>query len=143
MHKMNQNQNQTNNQPQNPDDKTRPGKLRKWRAKLDTICLIRQGWTREDIVERLVEEFDYSQSTATGLYYEAQREACRSIEDYIKEASKTNVQKILSIIDQCYEDKRFGDALKGIDMLNKMGGLYAPEQHDIHTSTEPITISFE
>ncbi len=134
---------QTTQEEKTLENKTRPGKIRKWRAKLDTICLIRQGWVREDIIQRLVEDYDYSPSSAQGIYYEAQREACRSIEDYIKEATKTNIQKILGIIDQCYEGKRFTDALRGIDMLNKMGGLYAPEQHDIHNSSEPITITFE
>ena len=40
-------------------------------------------------------------------------------------------------------EKRYGDSLKAIDTLNKMGGLYAPEEHNINTNAEPIKISFE
>lgn len=117
-------------------------KIRKYRAKLDVVCLIRQGYERDDIIQQIVEDYGYTQSTAMGLYYEAQKEATRSIEDYIKEASKSNVQRLLGIIDQCYADKRYGEAMKGIDMLNKMGGLYAPEEHNINTN-DPINITFE
>lgn len=77
------------------------------------------------------------------IYYEALKEANRSIAEYIKEASKSNVQRLLGIIDQCYADKRYNEAMKGIDMLNKMGGLYAPEEHTVTTSSEPIKITFE
>lgn len=117
-------------------------KIRKYRAKLDVVCLIRQGYERDDIIQRIIEDYGYAQSTAMDLYYEAMKEAARSIDDYIKEASKSNVQRLLGIIDQCYADKRYGEAMKGIDMLNKMGGLYAPEEHNINTN-DPINITFE
>lgn len=125
--------------------KERPkrSKIRKYRAKLDVVCLIRQGYTRDDIIARLIEDYDYAEISAQNLYYEALKESVRTIEDYIKEASKSNVQRLLGIIDQCYNDKRYGDAMKGIDILNKMGGLYAPEEHTVNTNTEPIKITFE
>lgn len=117
-------------------------KIRKYRAKLDVVCLIRQGYERDDIIQQIIEDYDYSAATAQNLYYESLKEATRSIQEYIKEASKSNVQRLLGIIDQCYVSKRYNEAMKGIDMLNKMSGLYAPEEHKIHTD-DNINITFD
>lgn len=127
----------------NQSNPQRRSKVKKWRAKLDVACLINQGYSRDDIIQKLIEDYDYAESTATNIYYEALKFATKSIEDYIHEASKINIQRIIAIIDQCYADKRYNEALRAIDMLNKMGGLYAPEEHNITTNTEPITITFE
>lgn len=116
---------------------------KKWRAKLESATLINQGWTREDIIEKLCEDYEYAPATAQNIYYEALRNANKAISDYINEAAKINVQRLISIIDAAFAAKRYGDALRAIDTLNKMGGLYAPEEHTINTNSEPIKISFE
>ena len=116
---------------------------KKWKAKLNAAALINQGWSREDIIEKLCEDYEYSEATAQTIYYAAQRNANKAISDYIKEAAKVNVQRLISIIDAAFAEKKYGDSLKAIDTLNKMGGLYAPEEHNINTNTEPIKISFE
>ena len=116
---------------------------KKWKAKLNAATLINQGWSREDIIEKLCEDYSYSEATAQTIYYAAQRNANKAISDYINEAAKVNVQRLISIIDAAFAEKKYGDSLKAIDTLNRMGGLYAPEEHAIHTGTEPIKISFE
>ena len=116
---------------------------KKWKAKLQASTLINQGWSREDIIEKLREDYEYSEATAQTIYYAAQRNANKAISDYINEAAKTNVQRLISIIDAAFAEKKYGDSLKAIDTLNKMGGLYAPEEHNINANTEPIKISFE
>ena len=116
---------------------------KRWKAKLDASTLVNQGWTREDIIEKLSEDYEYAEATAQNIYYEALRNANKAISDYINEAAKINVQRLISIIDAAFAEKRYGDALRAIDTLNKMGGLYAPEEHNINTNAEPIKISFE
>lgn len=117
---------------------------RRWKAKLEAATLINQGWSREDIIEKLCEDYEYASATAETIYYAAQRNANRAISDYINEAAKINVQRLISIIDAAFAEKRYGDALRAIDTLNKMGGLYAPEEHNINAkNAEPIKISFE
>lgn len=116
---------------------------KKWKAKLDASTLVNQGWTREDIIEKLCEDYEYAPATAQNIYYEALRNANKAISDYINEAAKINVQRLISIIDAAFSEKRYGDALRAIDVLNRMGGLYAPEEHTINTNAEPIKISFE
>ena len=116
---------------------------KKWRAKLESATLINQGWSREDIIEKLCEDYSYSESTAHNIYYEALRNANKAISDYINEAAKINVQRLISIIDAAFAEKRYGDSLRAIDTLNRMGGLYAPEEHNINTNAEPIKISFD
>ena len=116
---------------------------KKWKAKLQASTLINQGWSREDIIEKLCEDFEYSEATAQTIYYAAQRNANKAISDYINEAAKVNVQRLISIIDAAFAEKKYGDSLKAIDTLNKMGGLYSPEQVDVNMQGEPIKISFE
>ena len=116
---------------------------KRWKAKLDASTLVNQGWTREDIIEKLSEDYEYAEATAQNIYYEALRNANKAISDYINEAAKINVQRLISIIDSAFAEKRYGDALRAIDTLNRMGGLYAPEEHNINTNAEPIKISFE
>ena len=116
---------------------------KKWRAKLESATLINQGWSREDIIEKLCEDYEYAESTAQNIYYEALRNANKAISDYINEAAKINVQRLISIIDAAFAEKRYGDSLRAIDTLNRMGGLYAPEEHNINTNAEPIKISFD
>lgn len=125
------------NEPQRRDSS------RKWRAKLEAATLVNQGWSREDIIEKLCEDYEYAEATAESIYYAAQRNANKAISDYINEAAKVNVQRLISIIDAAFAEKKYGDSLKAIDTLNKMGGLYAPEEHTINANTEPIKISFE
>lgn len=116
---------------------------KKWKAKLESATLINQGWTREDIIEKLCEDYEYAPTTAHNIYYEALRNANKSISDYINEAAKINVQRLISIIDAAFVEKRYGDSLRAIDTLNRMGGLYAPEERNVNTITEPIKISFD
>ena len=116
---------------------------KKWKAKLESATLINQGWSREDIIEKLCEDHEYAESTAHNIYYEALRNANKAISDYINEAAKINVQRLISIIDAAFAEKRYGDSLRAIDVLNRMGGLYAPEEHNINTNAEPIKISFD
>lgn len=116
---------------------------KKWKAKLETAALINQGWSREDIIEKLCEDYEYAEATAQTIYYAAQRNANKAISDYINEAAKVNVQRLISITDAAFAEKKYGDALKAIDTLNKMGGLYSPEEHNINTNAGPIKISFE
>lgn len=116
---------------------------KKWKAKLEAANLVNQGWSREDIIEKLCEDYEYASATAETIYYAAQRNANKAISDYINEAAKVNVQRLISIIDAAFAEKKYGDSLKAIDTLNRMGGLYAPEEHSINTNSEPIKISFE
>ena len=127
----------TKNEPKRRDNH------KKWKAKLESATLINQGWSREDIIEKLREDYDYAESTAHNIYYEALRNANKAISDYINEAAKINVQRLISIIDAAFAEKRYGDSLRAIDTLNRMGGLYAPEEHNINTNAEPIKISFD
>ena len=68
---------------------------KKWKAKLDASTLVNQGWTREDIIEKLREDYDYAEATAQNIYYEALRNANKAISDYINEAAKINVQRLI------------------------------------------------
>ena len=124
-------------------EKERRSKIKKWKAKLDIQCLINQGWSRDNIIEKIVEDYNYSQATAENLYYECHKIALKTVQDYLTEASKTNIQRIISIADKAFVEGRYGDSLKALDMLNKMSGNYSPDKLDITSNEEPIIIKFQ
>ena len=41
---------------------------KKWKAKLESATLINQGWSREDIIEKLCEDYEYAEATAHNIY---------------------------------------------------------------------------
>lgn len=118
-------------------------KLKKWKAKLEIQTLINQNWKKENIVEKISEDYDYSPVTVENIYYECYKDALKSVQDYFDEATKTNIARLISIADKAFIENRYGDALKAIDMLNKMSGNYAPEKHDLTSNDEPIKITFQ
>ena len=61
---------------------------KKWKAKLESATLINQGWSREDIIEKLCEDYEYAPATAHNIYYEALRNANKAISDYITHKMK-------------------------------------------------------
>lgn len=118
-------------------------KIRKYRAMLDCECMMLQGYSRDAILEHLQDDYEYAESSAMNIYYECTKHATDKLTEFMEVAKKTAISKILAISDKAYDEKRYGDSLRALDMLNKIFGNYAPETHTINTSTTPIKISFE
>ena len=110
---------------------------------LDCECMMLQGYPRDAILEHLQEDYEYTESSAMKIYYECMKHATDKLIGFMEAAKKTAISKILSISDKAYDEKRYSDSLRALDMLNKIFGNYAPEEHNINANTEPIKISFE
>lgn len=117
-------------------------KIRKYRAMLDCECMMLQGYDKDAIIEHLQEDYKYAPSTSENIYYQCIKKATEKLNDFMDEAKKTVISKIIAISDKTYIEGRYGDALKALDMLNKMSGSYAPEKHTVITD-EPIQIKFD
>ena len=117
-------------------------KIRKYRAMLDCECMMLQGYDKDAIMEHLQEDYDYAEATAENIYYASMKRATEKLNDFMDEAKKTAVSKLISISDKSYSEGRYGDAIKSLDILNKIFGNYAPEKHTVITD-EPIQIKFD
>lgn len=88
------------------------------------LSLLRMNYDYEQIIERLKDEFDYTDNSAKKVLDKNKRKLKNSVEKKIDKMAEENINRIEAIIDECYEQRKYTDALKGIDMLNKMGGQY-------------------
>lgn len=88
------------------------------------LSLLRMNYDYDYIIERLKDEFDYTDNSAKKVLDKNKRKLKNSVEKKIEKMAEDNINRIEAIIDECYEQRKYTDALKGIDMLNKMGGQY-------------------
>lgn len=88
------------------------------------LSLLRMNYDYEQIIERLQDEYGYSSNSAKKVLDKNKRKLKNSVEKKIDKMAEDNINRIEAIIDECYEQRKYTDALKAIDMLNKMGGQY-------------------
>lgn len=88
------------------------------------LSLLRMNYDYDYIIERLKDEFDYTDNSAKKVLDKNKRKLKNSVEKKIEKMAEDNINRIEAIIDECYEQRKYTDALKAIDMLNKMGGQY-------------------
>lgn len=88
------------------------------------MSLLRMNYDYEQIIERLQDEYGYSSHSAKKVLDKNKRKLKNSVEKKIEKMAEDNINRIEAIIDECYEQRKYTDALKAIDILNKMGGQY-------------------
>ena len=88
------------------------------------LSLLRMNYDYEQIIERLQDEYGYSSHSAKKVLDKNKRKLKNSVEKKIDKMAEENINRIEAIIDECYEQRKYTDALKAIDILNKMGGQY-------------------
>ena len=88
------------------------------------LSLLRMNYDYEQIIERLQDEYGYSSNSAKKVLDKNKRKLKNSVEKKIDKMAEENINRIEAIIDECYEQRKYTDALKAIDILNKMGGQY-------------------
>lgn len=93
-------------------------------ASMMCLSLLRMNYDYDQIIERLQDEYGYSSHSAKQLLVKNKRKLKNSVEKKIDKIAEENVGRLEAIIDECYEEKRYNEMLKSIDLLNKMGGIY-------------------
>ena len=88
------------------------------------LSLLRMNYDYEQIIERLQDEYGYSSNSAKKVLDKNKRKLKNSVEKKIDKMAEENVARLEAIIDECYQEKRYNEVLKSIDLLNKMSGQY-------------------
>lgn len=104
--------------------KRNPDHTRYANASSMCLSLLRMNYDYDDIAERLKEEYGYSDNSAKKVIDKNKRKLKKSVENKIDKMAQENINRVEAIIDECYEQKRYNEALKAVDILNKMGGVY-------------------
>lgn len=105
------------------------------------VKMIGIGKTRQECLEYIVDEFAYAESMAIEIYQSALRRVKEKYDKFAEDSAKMNIDRLNTLIDDCYESNDRRNMLTAIDTLNKMCGNYI-DRKEIKTSNEPITISF-
>lgn len=93
-------------------------------ASMMCLSLLRMNYDYEQIIERLQDEYGYSSHSAKKVLDKNKRKLKNSVEKKIDKIAEENVARLEAIIDECYQEKRYNEVLKSIDLLNKMSGQY-------------------
>lgn len=88
------------------------------------LSLLRMNYENSDIIERLKEEYGYSDNSARKVVDKVKKKLKQLLERKYDKIAEENINRLEAIIDECYEEKRYNDMLKAVDTLNKMGGVY-------------------
>ena len=88
------------------------------------LSLLRMNYENSDIIERLKEEYGYSDNSARKLVDKVKKKLKQLLERKYDKIAEENINRLEAIIDECYEEKRYNEMLKAVDTLNKMGGIY-------------------
>lgn len=89
-----------------------------------TLSLLRMNYENSDIIERLKEEYGYSDNSARKLLDKVKKKLKQTVERKYDKIAEENVGRLEAIIDECYEQKRYNEMLKAVDTLNKLTGAY-------------------
>lgn len=104
------------------------------------LSLLRMNYDYEQIIERLQDEYGYSSNSAKKVLDKNKRKLKNSVEKKIDKMAEENINRLEAIIDECYEQRKYTDALKAIDILNKMGGQYIQKLDINGTLNQEFTI---
>lgn len=95
-------------------------------ANASSMCLslLRMNYENSDIIERLKEEYGYSSNSARKVVDKVKKKLKQTLEKKYDKIAEENINRLEAIVDECYEQRRYNEALKAIDILNKLGGVY-------------------
>lgn len=104
------------------------------------LSLLRMNYDYEQIIERLQDEYGYSSHSAKKVLDKNKRKLKNSVEKKIDKMAEENINRIEAIIDECYEQRKYTDALKAIDILKQDGGQYTQKIDLNGTLNQEFTI---
>ena len=88
------------------------------------LSLLRMGYENSDIIERLKDEYGYSDNSARKVVDKVKKKLKQLLERKYDKIAEENINRLEAIIDECYQEKRYNEMLKAVDTLNKIGGVY-------------------
>lgn len=88
------------------------------------LSLLRMNYENSDIIERLKEEFGYSDNSARKLVDKVKKKLKQLLERKYDKIAEENINRLEAIIDETYEQRKYNEMLKAIDLMGKLTGAY-------------------
>lgn len=91
---------------------------------------IRKNWQKDEIVEWVKSEYGVSEITACRYYHDAQKILQDNLPDpeLVDKIRNEQIARVTAIARKAVENGDTKNALKALDMLNKIAGLYTEKQ---------------
>ena len=83
------------------------------------LSLLRMNYDYEQIIERLKDEFDYTDNSAKKVLDKNKRKLKNSVEKKIDKMAEDNINRIEAIIDESYEQRKYTQKLDINGTLNQ------------------------
>lgn len=116
------------------------GNSRYTNASSMVLSLLRMNFENSDIIERLKEEYGYSDNSARKVVDKVKKKLKQLLEKKYDKIAEENINRLEAIIDETYEQRKYNEMLKAIDTLNKIGGVYTTKLDINGTLNQEFTI---
>ena len=84
---------------------------------------LKKGWKPRDIIEEIIDKYQLSENYANKFVYECNKEYNLSLKDISNDAASYCIGTLQGIISDSLEEKDRSNALKAIDILQKITKL--------------------
>ena len=84
---------------------------------------LKKGWKPRDIIEEVIDKYQLSENYANKFVYECNKEYNLSLKDISNDAASYCIGTLQGIISDSLEEKDRSNALKAIDILQKITKL--------------------
>ena len=88
------------------------------------LSLLRMNYENSDIIERLKEEYGYSDNSARKVVDKVKKKLKQLLERKYDKIAEENINRLEAIIDETYEQRKYNEMLKAIDLMGKLTGAY-------------------
>lgn len=116
---------------------------RKILAKGDAIMLLLKGYNTNEAREYLIDKYGYSIATCKDICTHAHRDLEKTYEKYLTKTAEYQYAKLEAIANQCLELGKYNEALKAIDLQNRVNKLYNDTFVTNTQINQQIEIKFE
>lgn len=105
---------------------------------------IRKNWQKDEIVEWVKSEYGVSDITARRYYHDAQKILQDNLPDpeLVDKIRNEQIARITALARKADENGDTKNALKALDMLNKIAGLYT-EKQEVNITSDTIKFEFD
>lgn len=105
---------------------------------------IRKNWQKDEIVEWVRSEYGVSEITASRYYHDAQKILQDNLPDpeLVDKIRNEQIARVTAIARKAVENGDTKNALKALDMLNKIAGLYT-EKQEVNITSDTIRFEFD
>ena len=104
------------------------------------LSLLRMNYENSDIIERLKDEYGYSDNSARKLVDKVKKKLKQLLERKYDKIAEENINRLEAIIDETYEQKKYNEMLKAIDLMGKLTGAYTTKLDINGTLNQDFTI---